>query len=41
MNAKIDRQQARKNAVRTAVIVGIIATGVFVATIVLFNPTTG
>jgi len=39
MDAKIDRQQARKNAIRTAVIVGIIATGVFVATIVLYSPT--
>ncbi len=32
----MDKQ--RKGAVITAVIVGVIAIGVFVATIVLFNP---
>ncbi len=35
----MDKQ--RKGAVITAVIVGVVAIGVFVATIVLFNPTTG
>ncbi|SMM97744.1 hypothetical protein SPONN_2126 [uncultured Candidatus Thioglobus sp.] len=39
MEAKRDIQQARKGAVITASIVGIIAVGVFVATIVLYNPT--
>ncbi|CAC9447558.1 hypothetical protein [uncultured Gammaproteobacteria bacterium] len=32
-------EDKRKGAVRTAVIVGVVAIGVFIATIVLFNPT--
>ncbi|CAB9540976.1 hypothetical protein [uncultured Gammaproteobacteria bacterium] len=29
----------KKGVVKTAVIVGVVAIGVFIATIVLFNPT--
>lgn len=32
-------EDKRKGVVRTAVIVGVIAIGVFVATIVLYSPT--
>ncbi|WXU00536.1 MAG: hypothetical protein Ctma_1261 [Catillopecten margaritatus gill symbiont] len=41
MDKQRNTQRARRGAVITAVIVGVIAIGVFIATIVLFNPAGG
>lgn len=39
MDKQRNIQKARRSAVITAVIVAIVAIGVFIATIVLFDPT--
>lgn len=39
MDKQRNNQKSRRGAVITAVIVGLVAIGVFIATIVLFNPT--